>query len=135
MTEIGVNFLSEDRQLFPRGLGELLALYVKRKWPRDTVKHVSRAFDTDPRTAANVTKGKGGNVILTKAVRAEGWPLLIALGEQLVGYTYQEHLARMVEEAANVQRLHEQHRAAVAELEKRAAEIGLSHRPTLRQVR
>jgi hypothetical protein len=135
MTEIGAGFLTEDSQLFPRNVGELLALFAKRAWPRDTAKQLARRWDLDPSTAVNVVKGHGSERTITKALKAEGWPLLMALGEQLTGQTYQQHLARMIEEAANVQQLRAAHHDTVADLEARAAASGLLAGPPAGQPR
>ncbi len=123
MTEIGVGFLQEQPQLFARTLGELLALFAKRAWPRDTAKLVARRWDLDRTTAENVLRGHGSERTVTKAVKAEGWPLVMALGEALTGTTYQQHLNHMIEDADNVRTLRLSHRATVAELEARADRV------------
>lgn len=125
-----MGFLQEQPQLFARTLGELLALFAKRAWPRDTAKHLARRWDLDRSTAENVLRGHGSERTITKAVKAEGWPLVIALGEALTGQTYQQHLHHMVEEASNVRDLRAAHRATVADLEARAAAVGLQSRTT-----
>lgn len=93
--------MPRDRQLFDRSMGELLAAFVRRRWPRDTAKHVSRAWEIDPSTATNLTKGHASERTITKALKAEGWPLLIALGEAVTGESYQEFLRGIADETAH----------------------------------
>ncbi len=103
MTQELATFMPRDRQLFDRSMGELLAEFVRRRWPRDTAKHVSKAWGLSPDTATNITKGHASERSISKALKAEGWPLLMALGEAMTGQAYDQFL----QEAAN-----EQQRAA-----------------------
>lgn len=90
--------MPRDRQLFDRTMGELPAQFVRNRWPRDTAKQVERAWDIDRTTAANLTKGHASERTITKALRAEGWPLLMALGEAMTGRAYDEFLQDIADE-------------------------------------
>lgn len=93
------------QELFDRTIGEALALLVRHRWPRDTAKQIQRAWDIDPATAKNITKGHASERTITKAVKAEGWNLLEALGHAMTGQTYAEweeaRLNKIIEEAEN----------------------------------
>lgn len=103
MSEWSAGFVPEDGQLFGRTMGESLAKMVRQRWPQNTAKHVAKAWDLDPTTAANLTKGHASERTLTKAIRAEGWSLLEALGQALTGQTHAEweeaRLNKIIEEA------------------------------------
>lgn len=92
MTYAGWEFVPEDRQLFGRTLGEALARLARDRWPRGTTKMVAKAWDLDLGTAENLTKGHASERTITKAIRAEGWDLLGALGHALTGQTYEQWL-------------------------------------------
>lgn len=109
-----------DRQLFTRSLGEALADVARRKWPRDTAKHIEREWGVDRSTASNVVKGHASERTVSKAVQSSGWPLLMVLGEALTGETYEQHLQQEIEEAARVQTRLEERRARVADMAARA---------------
>jgi hypothetical protein len=99
------DFLPVRKQLFTLSIGEALAELVRQKYPRDTAKHISRSWDIDKATAANVLKGHASERTLTKAVKAEGWDLLAQLGAVLTGETYAEYeerqLQQIIERAAD----------------------------------
>lgn len=108
MTDWSADFVSQDRQqLIPRTMGEALAKMVRARWPHSTAKHVARAWELDPTTAGNLIKGHASERTLTKAVRAEGWELLLALGHALTGQTHHEweeaRLQRIIQEAEHAQ--------------------------------
>jgi hypothetical protein len=103
MTQWMDGFVPDDGQLFRRTMGETLAQMVRRRWPHHTAKQVAKAWDLDPTTAANLTKGHASERTLTKAIRAEGWDLLEAMGEALTGQSYadwkQQKFSKIIEEA------------------------------------
>jgi hypothetical protein len=90
MTWTGADFVQDDRQLFGRTLGETLAKMVRQRWPHSTAKNVARAWGLDPTTAENLIRGHASERTITKALRAEGWELLSALGHALTGQTHHE---------------------------------------------
>jgi len=99
VTYAGVDFLDQNvRELLPRTLGEWLAKYVRRRWPQNTAKRVEAAWDVDPTTARNLTRGCASERTITKALKAEGWPLLMALGEAVTGQSYADHLQELADE-------------------------------------
>lgn len=124
MTSTEWNFVPEQhQQLIDRTMGEALARMVRAKWPRDTAKHVARAWEVDLSTATNVTRGHASERTLTKAIRAEGWGLLAPLGEALIGHAYEQHLTQAIEETNRAQRSLESRRDRVRDLEARAARV------------
>lgn len=98
MSITGDDFLPLRRQLFRPSIGEALADLARQKFPRDTAKHLAKAWDIDPSTAANVVKGKGGAHVLAKAIDAHGWGLLKPLGHALTGETAEEYDERMLQQ-------------------------------------
>lgn len=109
MTATGWDFVQTDpSELVPRTMGELLAAFVRRKWRNGTAKAVERAWDVDPQTAANLIRGKASERTISKALKAEGWPLIQALGEAMTGQSYEQFLEQVADE-------HERTRAKVIE--------------------
>lgn len=123
MTAGVADFMPRDRQLFDRSMGELLAAFVRNRWPRDTAKNVSRAWDIDPTTAANLTKGHASERTITKALKAEGWPLFMALGEAVTGESYTSFLQGVVDEHRHAQERAEARRYHLEMLETRAGRV------------
>jgi len=123
MADIGADFLTEHRQLFPRGMGELLALFARRKYQRDTAKHVEQVWGVDPSTAANLVKGHASERTITKALRAEGWPLVMALGEAMTGQAYEEHLQNIIQETERARERMESRHRRLRDLEEQAARL------------
>lgn len=111
MSDWSADFVPEDGQLFGRTMGEALAKMVRIRWPQNTAKQVARAWDLDPTTATNVTKGHSSERTITKAIKAEGWPLLEALGKAMTGQSYHEW------EEARLQRIIEEAKGAEAKIE------------------
>ena len=116
----------EDRTLpIGKSLGEAVAGLVRRRWPNNAAKQIARAWDLDPKTAKNVVQqGHVSERTLTKAIRAEGWDFIAALGVELTGRTYDQHLAYIIEQEAHAQKDRERHRDNVVRLETRARELG-----------
>jgi len=94
MAQLNSGFLPLDGQFFGDGIGPAVATLVRQKYPRDTAKHVSRSWDIDPATAANVVKGHCSTRTLAKAFQAEGWGLITALGASITGETFEEYEER-----------------------------------------
>lgn len=105
MTHLTEEFVPLRRQLFELSIGEALADLARQKYPRDTAKHIARAWGIDASTAANVVKGHASERTLTKAIKAEGWGLLACLGAALTGETYEQfeerQLQQIIERAAD----------------------------------
>ena len=117
---VGLN----DRELpLEKSIGDAVRGLVRRRWKTNTAKHVERSWDLDPKTAKNVV-GQVSERTLTKAVRAEGWAFLSALGEELTGESFAQYLHRITEQEAHAQRERERHRDNVVRLETRALELG-----------
>lgn len=123
MTAIGADFVTLERQLFPRRLGDAFAELIHRRWPRDTAKTIARRYDLDPSTAVNAVKGHVSERTITKAIAKDGWALLAPLGEAMTGQTYDAHLQTLVQEAADAHaRARARHERTVA-LEARAGGV------------
>lgn len=121
-----------DRELpLEKSIGDAVRGLIRRRWQTNTAKQIERAWDLDPKTAKNVvTNGNVSERTLTKAVRAEGWAFLDALGHELTGESYADYLHRITERDAHDQRERERARDTVRSLEERARDLGhLSHRP------
>lgn len=127
MTSLGWEFVPEDRQLIGRTVGELLAQLVRDRWPRNTAKHVARAWNIDTATATNLVRGHASERTITKALRAEGWEILEVLGFALTGLSHDEwleqKLCKIIEEAERAQEGIRSLRARRDRLEARAAAV------------
>ena len=130
MAEGLAEFMPRDRNLFSRTMGELLATFARNRWPRDTAKHVARSWRIDPSTASSLIKGHASERTITKALRSEGWPLFMALGEALTGQAYDAFLQELVDEQERRRKAASERQDQVRRLEARAAElVALSARP------
>lgn len=108
-----------------KSVGDAVRDLVRRRWTNNTAKQLERQWDLDPKTAKNVVgNGHVSERTLTKAVRAEGWDFLEALGFELTGETYAQHLHRITERDAHVQKERERERDNVRRLETRARDLG-----------
>jgi len=110
------------QQLFGRRLADAMTDLIRQK--HATAKQAARAYGIDPSTAENMRKGHLSVPTLEKVARAEGWALWAALGEELFGQSYDEHLAIIIEQEANAQRERERVRDNVVRLQDRARELG-----------
>lgn len=114
-----------------KSIGDAVRDLVRRRWPNNAAKQLERSWDLDPKTAKNVVgNGHVSERTLTKAVRAEGWSFLDALGHELTGESYADYLNRITERDANVQRDRERERDNVRRLETRARDLGCLPRRT-----
>lgn len=116
----------DDRELpLEKSIGDAVRGLVRRRWQTNTAKQIERAWDLDPKTAKNIVgNGHVSERTLTKAVRAEGWAFLDALGHELTGESYAEYLHRITERDAHAQRERERERDNVRRLETRARDLG-----------
>lgn len=116
----------EDWKLpLDKSVGDAVRDLVRRRWQNNTAKHLERHWDLDPKTAKNVVgNGHVSERTLTKAIRAEGWSFVAALGEELTGQTYDQHLQNIIEETAREQEARERQRDRVRQMEVRARELG-----------
>ncbi|WP_141653103.1 hypothetical protein [Phenylobacterium immobile] len=115
--------MPRDRQLFDRSMGELLAQFVRKRWPRDTAKTVARKWGVDPSTATNLIKGHASERTITKAIQAEGWPLIMALGEAVTGRSYADFLQDIIHETERAREHAATRRDTFVSLEARAFEL------------
>jgi len=127
MAQLKMGFLPLDQQLFSLGIGEAMAALVRQRYPRDTAKHLSRQWSIDASTAANVVKGHCSERTLTKAIRAEGWSLIQALGATITGETFEQYEERrlnaIITEAENAHQNLVQLRARREAVESRAMDV------------
>jgi hypothetical protein len=121
MTYAGREFMPLDRQLFGLTLSEAMAALSRKWWPQHTAKTVAKRWDLDPTTAANLIKGHASTPTITKAVRSEPaglrWRLWMALGEAVIGFSYDQHLELLEAEAEDARRRAADRRAHVQRLE------------------
>ncbi|WP_454760628.1 hypothetical protein [Caulobacter segnis] len=106
-------------------IGEALKRIVRDRHQAHAAKRIERAWGLDARTARNVaTEGNVSERTLTKAIKAEGWDLLLELGAELTGETFEEfeerRQQRIIEEAKSAQETVRILRAKRAALDKRA---------------
>ncbi len=131
MAQLRTGFLPLDGQLLDLGIGEAMATLVRQKYPRDTAKHLSRSWDIDPTTAANVVKGHCSTRTLAKAFQAEGWGLITALGASITGETFEEYEERrlnsIIAEAENARQNLHRIRARREALDQRAHDVLDAH--------
>lgn len=125
MAQLRTGFLPLDRQQFGGSMGEAVAAIARQMYPRDTAKHIARAWEIDASTAANVVKGHCSERTLTKAVRAEGWSLITALGAAITGETFEQYeerrLNEIIQEAEHARQNIRRMAARRADVESRAA--------------
>ena len=122
MTQPGADFMPLGQQLFGRRLADAMTDLIRQK--HTTAKQAARAYGIDPSTAENMRKGHLSVPTLEKVARAEGWALWAALGEELFGQSYDEHLAIIIEQEAHAQKERERVRDNVVRLQTRARELG-----------
>ena len=108
MTATGWEIVGQDYRELPlaKTVGDALRDLVRKRYPTNAAKVIARSWDLDPKTAKNVvTSGHVSERTLTKAVRAEGWALLEALGAELTGETFHQYeerkLQQIITEAEN----------------------------------
>jgi hypothetical protein len=113
MTDWSAAFMPRDGQLFPRTVGELLAIILRRQFPRDTAKVLERRYEFEAPTAKNVAKGHASERSITRILYGEGedvFALLDALGHALTGITRDEweerRLNKIIMEAERAQDSH-----------------------------
>lgn len=127
MTSLVRDFVPVETQLFRLGIGDAMSELVRHRYPRDTAKHIARAWKIDPATAANVVRGHCSERTLTKAFLAEGWALIDALGSTITGETYHEYeerkLLHIIEEGVRAQTNLHSLRARREAMEARAREL------------
>lgn len=116
---------SDYMQEFPQetGLGAVLARLARIRWPQNTAKHAARAWGLDATTAANVVRGSASERTLFKAIRADGWELLMKIGEAVIGCTYEEYLQKKLERLEHVRNQAADHSARVDRLRARVASL------------
>lgn len=120
MMQTGETFLAGEWHESTRNLGGVLAAFVRRRFPRDTIKQTAKALNCTLPAAANVTKGHASERTLTKAFQVWPWELSVAVGEAFSGRTYADDLQRIIEETARAQERLATRRDHVRQLEARA---------------
>jgi hypothetical protein len=82
----------EYRELpIAKTVGDALRDLIRKRYANNAAKRIERDWDLDPKTAKNVVSvGHVSERTLTKALRAEGWGLLLALGAELTGETFDQ---------------------------------------------
>ena len=111
-----------DRHIFPRRIADALTDLIRQR--HTTAKQAARAYGIDPSTAENLRKGHLSVPTLEKVAKAEGWALWVALGEEMFGQTYPDHLQDIIERTAREQAARADERDRVRQMEVRASELG-----------
>lgn len=113
---------TDNRELpIEKTIGDAVRGLVRRRWKNNAAKMLERQWGLDPKTARNVVgNGHVSERTLTKAVRAEGWDFIAALGVELTGQSYEQHLEIAIEETARAQENLARRRDHVRQLEARA---------------
>jgi len=126
MTDAVMDFVGRNDRDFPdRSIGDAVQDLVRRRWESNAAKMLERHWDLDPKTARNVVgQGNVSERTLAKAIRAEGWGFLAALGEELTGQSYADHLNDLIERDRLVQEQRSIQRDSVRQLEARARDLG-----------
>lgn len=115
----------DDRKLpFEKTVGDAVRDLVRQRHKNNAAKMIERRWGVDPKTAKNVvSEGIVSTTTLTKAARAERWALWNALGEELFGETYEQHLQNIIEETNRASDRMENRRRRLRDLEARAASL------------
>lgn len=92
-----------------RDLREAVVLYLKTKYPINTTLHVSKDIDLDKTTAKNLLKGHASDATITKAIRAGGWDMAMAVIGSVIGTSLDDHIE-------NERAKHEQRAARLAQV-------------------
>jgi len=93
MASTGWQVVGHNSQELPisKTVGDALRDLIRKRYANNAAKRIERDWDLDPKTAKNVVSaGHVSERTLTKAVRAEGWSLLLALGAEITGETHSE---------------------------------------------
>lgn len=104
-----------------RTVGEALAALARELWPENTAKHIQRNWGVKDLSAAeNLKKGQASERTITKALKAGGWPVIMAVGEALQGHSYDQHLQQIIEDQERVRQRMASRRERIREMEARA---------------
>lgn len=131
MTDGAWEIVGRDVEQLPldRTVGDAVRALIRRRWKNNAAKQVEQRWDLDPKTARNVVNGHCSERTITKAVQAEGWAFWAALGEELTGQTYDQHLQSIIEETERAKQSFASRRDRVLSLEARASElVAMGHR-------
>lgn len=110
---------------FEKTVGDALRDMIRARFKNNAAKTIEGLWGLDPKTAKNVVSaGHVSERTLTKAARAEGWSLWKALGEELLGQSYEEHLQQLIRETELARDRIEHRRSQVLDLEERARALG-----------
>ncbi len=119
--------MGRDNRHLPldKTIGDAVRDLVRRRWSNNAAKMIEGAWGLDPKTAKNVVgSGNVSERTLTKAIRAEGWAFLDALGQETTGESYADYLSRITQKEADVQRHREAERDRIRSLETQARNLG-----------
>jgi hypothetical protein len=90
-------------------IGAALGHFAKRRYPSNTAKVAATAWGIELETAKNVVRGQASERSLAKAVKAEGYEVLDAIGEALTG------MSRIEWECAKIKQIGEELQRATAQ--------------------
>ncbi len=126
MTDGAWEIVGKDGHKFPfqKTVGDALRDLVKQRLKHRARKHTEECWGLDPKTARNfITNANVSERTLTKAAWSEGWELWHALGVELFGQTYAEHLSGVIRDHEAAKERAAAHRRNLLGLEARASEL------------
>jgi hypothetical protein len=126
MTDGAWEIVGKDCQKFPyeKTVGDALRDLLVKRLKHRARKYAEEVWGLDPKTARNFTSNANvSERTLTKAARSEGWELWHALGVELFGETYAEHLRGVINEYEERRERTRAHRDHVQDLEEKALRL------------
>lgn len=115
--------MSSDWHESTRNVGGVLAAFVRRKFPRDTIKRTALALDCTLPAAANITKGHASERMLTKAHQVWPFEFSDAIDVAFTGMTRAEYLQSLIDRENDEHRSRQARRAEQIRLETRAFDV------------
>lgn len=123
MMHPGETFLARDWHESTRTVGSVLAEFVRRRFPNDTIKSTASALNCTLPAAANVTKGHASERMITKAHQTWPFEFSEAIDRAFTGMTRAEYLKRIIEEETREHHQRQAERLEHRRLEERAFEL------------
>jgi hypothetical protein len=126
MTNGAWEIVGRDCQKFPfqKTVGDALRDLIVKRFKERARKYVEGRWGLDPKTARNfVSNSNVSERTLTKAAVSEGWDLWHALGVEMFGETYADHLRGVIDDYEQRRRHESARRDHIRDLENRARRV------------
>lgn len=110
--EIRHNGVGNQQSLgLDRALRDALATYCRLRWPQHAAKHAAREWDLTLDEAKGVVAGRTSIATLDRIFKHKrgGWSVVLPVLGAVVGETIHDHFRNQIREAANDQRVAEEH--------------------------